>query len=186
MNSHRVNDEMEKLNIIIMDIRSERNAEAAKRKKNRMKKNSSSARRKLIRQKLRSGGIIGGASSGSSRFKSSGDNRKRKIQDPISASNSSLNIEAAFDLLTGSMGCDSIYDVVSLYNNTQDQMFQAYTEIQSTQQEVSRINAMIQSIRAQCSKYKSAETQDSGRKLELSKSYVVFESFRVVFFIRVK
>ena len=34
MNSHRVNDEMEKLNIIIMDIRSERSAEAAKRKKN--------------------------------------------------------------------------------------------------------------------------------------------------------
>eukprot|EP00938_MAST-03A_sp_MAST-3A-sp1_P001381 g1381.t1 len=67
------------------------------------------------------------------------------------------------------MECDSIYDVVSSYNKTQDEMYNAFNEIQATQQETTRINKVIQSIRAQCAKYKSAETQDSGRKLELSK-----------------
>lgn len=47
-----------------------------------------------------------------------------------------------------------------------------YNELQAIQQETAQINISIQHTRAQSAKYKSAETHDSGRKLELSTSYV--------------
>jgi len=119
MDAHRTNDELEKLNIMIMDMRSNRNAIAAKRKKNRAKKSSNNARRKLMRQKLRSGGIIGGSGIMRRLNSSGGDNRK-KLQDPIS---SGLTLKTAFDVLTAGMECDSFHEVVDLYNKMQDDMF---------------------------------------------------------------